>query len=196
MNPLRRPRKSVRLGLVVAYDWSSHDIDDRVLIGKVLERALFEDVVRIVNHFGLPMVERVLAEWDFGPLGRATAARQVRNIREGMRRAMAGEQPAVQRPERDVAELAPLVQSLFERELADDVRHLAELLKSGAFTLDDVFSAARTFRPISDRDPERIKLLVSGLVPLAGEPIEPETIEWLKGLVNEHEIGAYLAQRG
>lgn len=195
MNPLRRPRKSVRLGLVVAYDWSSHDIDDHVLVGKVLERALFEDVVRIVNHVGLPMIERVLAEWDFGPLGRATAARQVRNIREGMRRAMAGEKPALQRPERDVAELAPLVQSLFERELADDVRHLAELLKSGAFTLDDVFSAARTFRPISDRDPERIKLLMCGLVPLAGEKIAPAMLDWLKVRVDEFEIAAYMAQR-
>jgi hypothetical protein len=41
------PRKSVKIGLSGAYDWSNPNIKDDVLIGKVLEKHKFDDVARL-----------------------------------------------------------------------------------------------------------------------------------------------------
>jgi transcriptional regulator with XRE-family HTH domain len=65
--------KSERLGLSFAYDWSNPQIDDAVLIAKVLDKARFDDVSRTIAHFGLALVEQVAHEFgislNMGPLG-------------------------------------------------------------------------------------------------------------------------------
>jgi transcriptional regulator with XRE-family HTH domain len=65
--------KSERLGLSFPYDWSNPEIDDAVLIAKVLDKARFDDVSRTIAHFGLPEVELVAQRFgialDSGPLG-------------------------------------------------------------------------------------------------------------------------------
>jgi transcriptional regulator with XRE-family HTH domain len=65
--------KSERIGLNFPYDWSNPEIDDAVLIAKVLDKARFDDVSRTIAHFGLPEVELVAQRFgialDSGPLG-------------------------------------------------------------------------------------------------------------------------------
>jgi transcriptional regulator with XRE-family HTH domain len=65
--------KSKRLGLSFPYDWSNPDIDDAVLIAKVLDKARFTDVSRTIAYFGLNKVEQIAARFgialDSGPLG-------------------------------------------------------------------------------------------------------------------------------
>jgi transcriptional regulator with XRE-family HTH domain len=65
--------KSERLGLSFPYDWSNPQIEDDVLIAKVLDRARFVDVSRTIAHFGLPQVEQVAERFGIamggGPLG-------------------------------------------------------------------------------------------------------------------------------
>jgi transcriptional regulator with XRE-family HTH domain len=65
--------KSERLGLSFPYDWSNPQIDDAVLIAKVLDKARFNDVSRTIAHFGLPRVEQIAERFgiamDRGPLG-------------------------------------------------------------------------------------------------------------------------------
>jgi transcriptional regulator with XRE-family HTH domain len=65
--------KSERMGLSFPYDWSNPDIDDAVLIAKVLDKARFTDVSRTIAYFGLDKVEQIAARFgialDSGPLG-------------------------------------------------------------------------------------------------------------------------------
>jgi transcriptional regulator with XRE-family HTH domain len=65
--------KSERMGLSFPYDWSNPDIDDAVLIAKVLDKARFIDVSRTIAYFGLDKVEQIAARFgiplDSGPLG-------------------------------------------------------------------------------------------------------------------------------
>jgi transcriptional regulator with XRE-family HTH domain len=65
--------KSERLGLSFPYDWSNPEIDDAVLIAKVLDKARFTDVSRTIAYFGLDKVEQIAARFgialDSGPLG-------------------------------------------------------------------------------------------------------------------------------
>lgn len=55
-------RKSTRLGLDFPYDWSNPAISDEALIGKVLDRARFMDVSKIIAHYGHARVAQVAAD--------------------------------------------------------------------------------------------------------------------------------------
>lgn len=84
------PRKSAQLGLSGAYDWSNPQIKDSVLIGKVLERHNFADVVRLCAHYGIPRVKRVFRRQEFGPITRASVSRMLINIGTAQKLAQRG----------------------------------------------------------------------------------------------------------
>ena len=79
------PRKSVKIGLSGAYDWSNPNIRDDVLIGKVLEKHKFEDVVRLCFYYGVPKVKRVFKRRAFEPMASASVTRMLSNINKGLR---------------------------------------------------------------------------------------------------------------
>jgi hypothetical protein len=79
------PRKSIKIGLSGAYDWSNPNMKDDVLIGNVLEKHKFEDVARLCFYYGIPRVRRVFKRRAFGPMTSASVSRMLGNIRKGMR---------------------------------------------------------------------------------------------------------------
>jgi hypothetical protein len=79
------PRKSVKIGLSGAYDWSNPNIRDDVLIGKVLEKHKFEDVARLCFYYGVPKVKRVFKRRAFEPMTSASVTRILSNISKGLR---------------------------------------------------------------------------------------------------------------
>ncbi len=79
------PRKSVKIGLSGAYDWSNPNIRDDVLIGKVLEKHKFEDVARLCFYYGVPKVKRVFKRRAFEPVTHASVTRMLSNISKGLR---------------------------------------------------------------------------------------------------------------
>jgi hypothetical protein len=79
------PRKSTKIGLSGAYDWSSPNMRDDVLIGSVLEKHQFEDVVRLCLHYGLPKVRRVARRRALDTMTSATVVRMLRNISRALR---------------------------------------------------------------------------------------------------------------
>lgn len=83
------PRKSVKIGLSGAYDWSNPNIRDDVLIGKVLEKHKFEDVARLCFYYGVPKVKRVFKRRAFEPMTTASVTRMLSNISKGLRASQA-----------------------------------------------------------------------------------------------------------
>ena len=79
------PRKSVKIGLSGAYDWSNPNIRDDVLIRKVLEKHKFEDVTRLCFYYGVPKVKRVFKRRAFDPMTTASVTRMLSNISKGLR---------------------------------------------------------------------------------------------------------------
>lgn len=49
--------KSESLGLSFPYDWSNPAIDDRVIIDRVVERGIFEDLVKVAARYGLESLQ-------------------------------------------------------------------------------------------------------------------------------------------
>ena len=80
-------RKSVKIGLSGAYDWSNPNIKDDVLIGHVLEKHKFEDVARLCFYYGVPKVKRVFKRCAFEPMTSASVSRMLGNISKGLRAA-------------------------------------------------------------------------------------------------------------
>ena len=78
-------RKSVKIGLSGAYDWSNPNIRDDVLISKVLEKHKFEDVARLCFYYGVPKVKRVFKRRAFEPMTSASVTRMLSNISKGLR---------------------------------------------------------------------------------------------------------------
>jgi hypothetical protein len=78
-------RKSARIGLSGAYDWSNPHIKDDVLIVKVLEKHKFEDVARLCFYYGVRKVKRVFRQCAFEPLTSASVTRMLANISKGLR---------------------------------------------------------------------------------------------------------------
>jgi len=76
-------RKSMKIGLSGAYDWSNPQIKDHVLIRKVLEKPKFEDIVRLCHYYGVSRVKRVFWQNAFEPMTNATVARMLKNISKG-----------------------------------------------------------------------------------------------------------------
>lgn len=79
------PRRSVKIGLSGAYDWSNPSIRDDVLIAKVLEKHKFEDVARLCFYYGVPKVKRVFKRHAFEPMTTASVTRMLSNISKGLR---------------------------------------------------------------------------------------------------------------
>jgi len=79
------PRKSVKIGLSGAYDWSNPNIKDDVLIGKVLEKHKLEDVTRLCLYYGVSKVKRVFKRRTFEPMTTASLTRMLNNISKGLR---------------------------------------------------------------------------------------------------------------
>jgi hypothetical protein len=79
------PRKSVKIGLSGAYDWSNPNIRDDVLIGNVLEKHKFEDAARLCFYYGVPKVKRVFKRRSFDPMTSASVTRMLSNISKGLR---------------------------------------------------------------------------------------------------------------
>lgn len=79
------PRKSAKIGLSGAYDWSNPNIKDDVLIGNVLEKHKFEDVARLCFYYGMPKVRRVFKRREFEPMTSASVSRMLGNISKGLR---------------------------------------------------------------------------------------------------------------
>lgn len=80
-------RKSIKIGLSGAYDWSNPNIKDDVLIGHVLEKHKFEDVARLCFYYGVPKVKRVFKRRAFEPMTSASVTRMLGNISKGLRAA-------------------------------------------------------------------------------------------------------------
>lgn len=78
-------RKSVKIGLSGAYDWSNPNIRDDVLIIKVLEKHKFEDVARLCFYYGVAKVKRVFKQRTFEPMTSASVTRMLSNISKGLR---------------------------------------------------------------------------------------------------------------
>lgn len=76
-------RKSIKIGLSGAYDWSSTQITDQALITKVLEKHKFEDVVRLCYYYGVAKVKRVFQQHQLDPMTTASVARMLKNISKG-----------------------------------------------------------------------------------------------------------------
>ena len=80
-------RKSIKIGLSGAYDWSNPNIKDDVLIGHVLEKHKFEDVARLCFYYGVPKVKRVFKRRAFEPMTSASVTRMLGNISKGLQTA-------------------------------------------------------------------------------------------------------------
>lgn len=79
-------RLSQRLALEFPYDWSNPDLDDKTLIRKVAAKGRFNDLLRIVGHFGLDRVQGVAEALDEAQ-AREKALAVLQRIEAGMRRA-------------------------------------------------------------------------------------------------------------
>jgi hypothetical protein len=77
-------RKSIKLGLSGAYDWSSTQIKDHALITKVLEKHKFEDLVRLCLYYGVSRVKKVFKQSAFDSMTSASVKRMLRNISKGL----------------------------------------------------------------------------------------------------------------
>lgn len=83
-------RRSEALQLSRTYDWSSPDMPDDVLIRKVLAGECFEDVTRVVLHYGFDRVAGLFEKSRADdPIHRRIVARMLSNIQAGLQRAAA-----------------------------------------------------------------------------------------------------------
>ena len=58
------PRKSASLELSFPYDWSNSTMPDALLIDKVVERGLFEDLAKVAARFGTKPLRRSIAKFS------------------------------------------------------------------------------------------------------------------------------------
>lgn len=78
-------RKSASLDLSFPYDWSNSAMPDALLIDKVVERGLFEDLAKVAARFGTTPLRRSIDE--FSAKNRAAAPalnRMLGNIEKAM----------------------------------------------------------------------------------------------------------------
>ncbi|MEI7843785.1 MAG: helix-turn-helix transcriptional regulator [Gallionellaceae bacterium] len=62
--PVQVQRKSTLLELSFPYDWSNSAMPDALLINKVVERGLFEDIAKIATRFGITPLRHSIAEFS------------------------------------------------------------------------------------------------------------------------------------
>lgn len=170
------PRKSVKIGLSGAYDWSNSNIRDDVLIGKVLEKHKFEDVARLCFYYGVPKVKRVFKRRAFEPMTTASVTRMLGNISKGLR-AMAQKDflksslkvvdSTGSFERRDIDGLLAMKSIVvYDRVKSRDIYDLMVLTRDHGYTLDDVFAAIDAHQPVRHKDPEYFKSVVTGVIPL------------------------------
>jgi len=190
------PRKSVKIGLSGAYDWSNPNIKDDVLIGKVLEKHKFEDVARLCFYYGVPKVKRVFKRRAYEPMTSASVTRMLSNISKGLRTAQGqaiakvtfhsrneSDRPKAQiaylkaTPKVTVSEggfdvlgidglLAMKSIVVYDRVKSRDLYDLMVLTKDHGYTLEEIFAAIDLYQPIRNKDPEHFKSVVTGVIPL------------------------------
>ncbi len=87
---------------------------------------------------------------------------------------------------------------VYDRVKSRDLYDLMTLLKDQNYTLDDIFSAIKTYQPLRNNDPEHFKRVVTGTLPLDQDDegfnsIElkvkmPQIYNYFKKLIDAHEI--------
>jgi hypothetical protein len=182
------PRKSVKLGLSGAYDWSNPNMRDDVLIGKVLEKHKFEDVARLCFFYGVPKVKRVFRRCEFEQMTRACVTRMLGNISKGLCAMQAGNAGDRTRLNSDCLKSAPKLEIVkggfdvlgldgllamksivvYDRVRSRDIFDLMILTRDHGYTLKDIFAAIDAYQPIRHKDPEHFKSVVTGLIPVDG----------------------------
>lgn len=180
------PRKSVKLRLSGAYDWSNPNIRDDVLIGKVLEIHKFEDVARLCFYYGVSKVKRVFKRCELGQMTRDIVTRMLGNISKGLsaiQTGNAGDRPRLKSCRLKSAPKLEIVKGVFDvldlDELltkksifvyscvrSQDIFDLMVLTRDHGYTLKDIFAAIESHQPIRHRDPEHFKSVVTGLIPV------------------------------
>lgn len=63
-HPVQPRRKSASLNLTFPYDWSNSSMPDALLINKVVERGLFEDMAKIAARFGIAPLRHSIVEFS------------------------------------------------------------------------------------------------------------------------------------
>jgi transcriptional regulator with XRE-family HTH domain len=61
--PVPSNRKSTNINLSFPYDWSSSSMPDALLIDKVVERGLFEDMAKVAVRYGVEPLRRSVASF-------------------------------------------------------------------------------------------------------------------------------------
>lgn len=78
-------RKSQALALSFPYDWSNPAMSDSVLIARVVERGLFEDMVKVAIRYGIEPLQRAVTTFTARTPAAAPALnRMLANIDKGL----------------------------------------------------------------------------------------------------------------
>lgn len=200
------PRKSIKIGLSGAYDWSNPSIKDDVLIGNVLEKHRFEDVARLCFYYGIPKVRRVFKRRAFEPMTSASVSRMLGNISKGMRLSQEACVPEMDLNSREIDDLfIKKAIVVYERVKSRDIFDLMVLTRDHGYTLEHIFAAIDAFQPIRNKDPEHFKSVVTGVIPLDKNDEGFSSIhlnvkigdvyKYFKKLINDYEINAVKSLR-
>ncbi|MEO7622126.1 MAG: helix-turn-helix transcriptional regulator [Gallionella sp.] len=83
--PSHPNRKSANLALSFPYDWSNPSMPDKLLIDKVVERGLFEDMAKIAARYGVhPLRQSVASFTASNPAAAPSLKRMLGNIEKAM----------------------------------------------------------------------------------------------------------------
>jgi DNA-binding XRE family transcriptional regulator len=78
-------RKSASLNLSFPYDWSNSAMPDALMIAKVVERGLFEDMVKVAVHYGVAALRSAISTFIAkNPAAAPSLNRMLRNIETGL----------------------------------------------------------------------------------------------------------------
>ena len=184
-------RKSTKLGLSGAYDWSSTQIKDHVLISKVLEKHKFEDLVRLCLYYGVSRVKRVFRQSEFDSMTSASVARMLKNISKGLSIEKGNLNSPNERGDKPVHQIDFLKSTpklsiskkgfnilavdglfvmksivLYDRIKSRDIYDLLVLTRDHGYSIENILEAINTHQPFRDKDPEHFKSAVTGIIPL------------------------------
>ena len=78
-------RKSSKLNLSFPYDWSNASMPDSLLIDKVVERGLYEDMVKVAVYYGITSLRCAVASFTAkNPVAAPSLTRMLGNIEKGL----------------------------------------------------------------------------------------------------------------
>jgi hypothetical protein len=76
-----------KLNISFPYDWSNPNMSKEVLIAKVIERGIFEDIAKISIAFGIESIEPQVAIFlQENPFAKVTFDRMIANIKRGLKK--------------------------------------------------------------------------------------------------------------